>query len=132
MGLHFRRKNKKRLPVRVMEPLLQPIRPNVTWSMDFMSDTLSNGVALETFIQKGYRRLITQCTMRPLIVAHPHPCVCYCLCITQSAKLIPIQHLFSKTSVEPLYVSVLIRLALFNELDSQCLFPAPNQPKPAL
>jgi putative transposase len=48
MDLNRRRKHKKRLPARVMEPLLWPIRPNVTWSMDFMQDSLSNGVNFRT------------------------------------------------------------------------------------
>ena len=48
MGLNLRRKHKKRLPARVMEPLLWPIRPNITWSMDFMQDSLSNGVNFRT------------------------------------------------------------------------------------
>lgn len=45
MGLNLRRKRKKRFPARIREPLLQPVRPNVTWSMDFMQDTLSNGIS---------------------------------------------------------------------------------------
>lgn len=48
MGLNLRRKRKKRLPARIMEPLLQPIYPNITWSMDFMHDTLSNGIAFRS------------------------------------------------------------------------------------
>jgi putative transposase len=48
MGLNLRRKRKKRLPARIMEPLLQPIHPNITWSMDFMHDTLSNGITFRS------------------------------------------------------------------------------------
>lgn len=44
MNLNLRRKTKKRVPARIMEPLLQPIYANETWSMDFMSDALSNTV----------------------------------------------------------------------------------------
>jgi len=49
MGLNLRRKHKKRLPQRIKEPLLQPLRPNITWSMDFVHDGLLNGIKFRSF-----------------------------------------------------------------------------------
>lgn len=48
MKLNLRNKRKKRLPARVKVPLLRPIYPNVTWSLDFMQDTLASGRMVRT------------------------------------------------------------------------------------
>ena len=49
LGLNLRRKTKKRVPKRVKEPLVLPDGPNMTWSMDFMSDSLVHGRRFRTF-----------------------------------------------------------------------------------
>ena len=48
MKLNLRVKPKKRLPAREKKPLRIPERSNQSWSLDFMSDSLSNGRAFRT------------------------------------------------------------------------------------
>ena len=48
LSLHLQPKPKKRLPVRTARPLVVPAEANQTWSLDFMSDTLSDGRTFRT------------------------------------------------------------------------------------
>jgi len=40
MNLNLRKKPKKRLPIRERKPLIVPAVANISWSVDFMSDSL--------------------------------------------------------------------------------------------
>ena len=48
MALHLKRKPKKRLSARAAQTLVVPEQANQTWSLDFMSDSLSNGRTFRT------------------------------------------------------------------------------------
>ncbi len=48
LGLNIQVKPKKRLPSREPKPLFQPEAANISWSLDFMRDSLSNGRAFRT------------------------------------------------------------------------------------
>ena len=48
LALHLQRKPKKRLPARTAQPLVVPEQADQTWSLDFMSDSLSNGRTFRT------------------------------------------------------------------------------------
>ncbi len=57
LALNLRRKPKKRLPPRLAQVLEQPTRANESWSLDFMSDSLSDGRAFRTLnILDDYNR----------------------------------------------------------------------------
>jgi putative transposase len=57
MKLNICRRSKKRYGPEVPETLVQPIRPHQAWSIDFMSDCLSDGRALRTFnVTDDYNR----------------------------------------------------------------------------
>lgn len=49
MRLNLRSNRKKWLPARIKQPLVRPIYPNNTWSMDYMHDSLENGKSVRIF-----------------------------------------------------------------------------------
>lgn len=48
LGLNIRVKPRKRLPKGEAKVLVQPLKPNLCWSMDFMSDALADGRKFRT------------------------------------------------------------------------------------
>lgn len=49
MGLNMKSKTRKRIPPREKEAIVQPLWPNLNWSMDFMHDGYAGGKHLRTF-----------------------------------------------------------------------------------
>lgn len=49
LHLNRPRRGKRRLPARIRQPLVLPVRSNETWSADFMSDALWSGRRFRTF-----------------------------------------------------------------------------------
>lgn len=49
LDLKWRKRGRKRIPKRAKQPLIQALMPNVTWSIDFMHDSLWNGRKFRTF-----------------------------------------------------------------------------------
>ena len=57
LGLNLRVKPKKRLPVRNPQPLAAPETANMSWSLDFMHDSLASGRPIRTLnIMDDYNR----------------------------------------------------------------------------
>lgn len=61
LRLTLKLKTRKRIPHRPKSPMIQPESPNNTWSMDFMSDALSDGrkIRILTLIDDFNRECIT-------------------------------------------------------------------------
>ncbi|SMO86607.1 putative transposase [Solitalea koreensis] len=71
MRLNLRNKRKKRLAARIKAPLLRPIGPNITWSLDFMHDTLINGKTIRTLnIIDDFNREALSITVENSFPAH--------------------------------------------------------------
>lgn len=60
LGLNLKRRRKKRLPKRIKVPLEIPAEINHTWSFDFMSDSLYNGVRFRVLniLDEGVREAL--------------------------------------------------------------------------
>jgi putative transposase len=49
LDLKWRKRGRKRIPRRVKQPLVEALIPNMTWSIDFMHDSLWSGRKFRTF-----------------------------------------------------------------------------------
>ena len=60
LKLNLPRRTKRRLPTRLRQPLLAPLRLNEIWALDFMADTLYSSRAFRTFnvIDEGNREVL--------------------------------------------------------------------------
>ena len=60
MGLNLKRRTKKRIPNRERTPLEVASKPNASWGIDFMHDTLDNGRCFRTFnvLDEGVRECL--------------------------------------------------------------------------
>lgn len=60
MRLNLPRRTKKRLPIRLRQPLAVPAAVNAVWSIDFMSDSLYNGRRFRTLnvLDEGVREAL--------------------------------------------------------------------------
>lgn len=60
LKLNLPRRTKRRLPTRLRQPLLAPLRLTEIWALDFMADTLYSGRTFRTFnvIDEGNREVL--------------------------------------------------------------------------
>ncbi len=63
LGLNLRVKPRKRIPKGKARSIMQPLAPNLCWSVDFMSDALTTGRRFRTFnVLDDYNRECLQIT----------------------------------------------------------------------
>jgi hypothetical protein len=60
LGLNLPRRTKRRLPSRLRQPLIAPLRLNEIWALDFMADALYSGRPFRTLniIDEGNRETL--------------------------------------------------------------------------
>ena len=60
LRLNLPRRSKRRVPTRLRQPLVAPVRLNQTWALDFMSDALYDGRRFRTFnvLDEGNREAL--------------------------------------------------------------------------
>ena len=83
LKLNLPRRTKRRLPTRLRQPLLAPMRLNEIWALDFMADTLYSGRTFRTFnvIDEGNREVLG------IEVAYSIPSLRVMSAVTQNSPL---------------------------------------------